>query len=189
MGLFSDVGRFFETRLEEFLKNHPHLELQAIAEQLGEQEREAMRLNRDLELQLEQIEQSLTQVAKDIQHWHKRGQQAEAGGRKDLAAAAKQREAMLLRDGNQLWGKMQGTKKRIEQAKSLLIQLQNKRQEVKAKMEELQASQQAQNNYDTSWENLTGDRPPTAASDPLESKFQQWEMDEQIRQMKQKMGK
>ena len=137
MGLFNDVGRFFETRLEEFLKNHPHLELQAIAEQLEGQEREAARLIQNLTTQLEQIEQNLTQLAKDIQHWHKRVQQAESGGRKDLAAAAKQREAALLREGNQLWGKMQGTKERISQTKALLLQVQNKKQEVKAKMDEL----------------------------------------------------
>ena len=137
MGLFNDVGRFFETRLEEFLKSHPHLELQAIAEQLEGQEREAVRLNQNLASQLDQIEQNLMQVAKDIQHWHKRVQQAEAGGRKDLAAAAKQREAALLRDGNQLWGKMQGTKQRMQETQSLLLQVQKKRQEVKAKMRQI----------------------------------------------------
>jgi uncharacterized protein (TIGR04376 family) len=189
MGLFNDVGRFFETRLEEFLKSHPHLELQAIAEQLQEQEGEASRLVRDLKSQLERIEQQITQLAQDIQHWHQRVQQAEKGGRQDLAAAAKTREAALLREGNQLWGKMQGTKKRIEQAQALLIQLQQKRQEVKAKMDELQASQKVQDDYTASWESNVGDRQTYAnASDPLEAQFQKWEMDEQIRQMKQNMG-
>lgn len=192
MGLFNDVGRFFETRLEEFLKSHPHLELQAIAEQLQEQEGEASRLVRDLKAQLERIEQQITQLAQDIQHWHQRVQQAEKGGRQDLAAAAKAREAALLREGNQLWGKMQGTKKRIEQAQALLIQLQQKRQEVKAKMDELKASQKVQDDYTTSWESNVGDRQThtdtTDASDPLEAQFQKWEMDEQIRQMKAKMG-
>ncbi|MGB2926871.1 MAG: TIGR04376 family protein [Limnothrix sp.] len=189
MGLFNEVGRFFETRLEEFLKNHPHLELQAIAEQLQDQEQEAFRLRRDLQSQLEQVEQRLMEVAKDIQHWHERVQQAEAGGRKDLAAAAKSREAMLLREGNQLWGKMQGTKKRLEQTQSLLLQLQQKGKEVQTKMDEMKTSQKVEDDYTTSWENLTGDRPPTTdGSDPLEAQFQQWEVDEQIRQMKQKMG-
>ena len=31
MGVFDDVSRFLEDRLEEFLKNNPHLELQALA--------------------------------------------------------------------------------------------------------------------------------------------------------------
>ena len=189
MGLFNEVGRFFETRLEEFLKSHPHLELQAIAEQLEEQEREAIRLRTDLQNQLEQVEQRLTTIAQDIKHWHQRVQQAEAGGRQDLAAAAKTREAALLREGNQFWGKMQGTKKRIEQTHSLLVQLQQKREEVQVKMDELQASQKVHDDYTTSWENLGGDRPTsTDASDPLEAKFQQWEVDDQIRKMKQKMG-
>ena len=185
MGLFNDVGQFFETRLEEFLQNHPHLELQAITEQVMEQEREAFRLNRDLESQLTQIEENLTKVAKDIKHWHERVQQAESGGRGDLAAAAKQREAALLREGNQLWGKMQGTKKRLEQAKTLLFQLQNKRKEIKAKIDEIKASQKVQDDYTSSWENI-GDRTYASASDPLEAKFAKWEMDEQIRQMKNK---
>lgn len=190
MGLFNDVGRFFETHLEEFLKSHPHLELQAIAEQLLEQETEATRLVRDLQTQLTQLEQQITQVAQDIQHWHQRIQQAEAGKRPDLAAAAKAREAALLRQGNQLWGKMQGTRKRLEQAQSLLVQLQQKRQELKVKMDELKASQKVQDEYTTSWETATGDRQSySSTSDPLEAQFQQWEMDEQIRQMKQKMGR
>jgi uncharacterized protein (TIGR04376 family) len=189
MGLFSDVGRFFETRLDEFLKSHPHLELQAIAEQLQEQEREAMRLERDLTSQLEKIEQQLTALAKDIQHWHQRVQQAEAGNRQDLAAAARQREAALLREGNQLWGSMQGTQKRIEQVKALLVQLRSKRTEVKAKMDELAATQKVRDDYTSSWETGMGDRPSSDPDDPLEAQFRQWEMDEQIRQMKQKMGR
>ncbi|MFM7876065.1 MAG: TIGR04376 family protein, partial [Microcystis panniformis] len=32
--LFDDVSRFLETQLEEFLKSHPQLELQALVEQL-----------------------------------------------------------------------------------------------------------------------------------------------------------
>lgn len=188
MGLFSDVGRFFETRLDEFLKSHPHLELQAIAEQLQEQEREAMRLERDLSTQLEKIEQQLVTLAQDIQHWHQRTQQAEAGDRQDLAAAARQREAALLREGNQLWGSMQGTKQRIEQVKTLLVQLRGKREEVKVKMDEIKTSQRVRDDYTTSWETGVGDRPSSDPNDPLEAQFQQWEMDEQIRQMKQKMG-
>lgn len=193
MGLFSEVGQFFETRLEEFLKAHPQLELQAIAEQLQEQEQEANRLTQDLQRQLTQVEQQIAQVAQDIQHWHQRVQQAEAGRRPDLASAAKAREAALLRQGNQLWGKMQGTKKRIEQAQSLLVQLQQKRQEVKQKMDELQASQKVEDAYTSSWESFSGtsgDRQTyNSATDPLEAQFQKWEMDEQIRQMKQNMGR
>jgi uncharacterized protein (TIGR04376 family) len=193
MGFFSEVGQFFETRLEEFLKAHPQLELQAIAEQLQEQEQEANRLTQDLQRQLTQTEQQIAQVAQDIQHWHKRTQQAEAGGRPDLAKAAQAREAALFRQGNQLWGKMQGLKKRLEKAQSLLVQLQQKRQEVKQKMDELQASQKVEDVYSSSWESFTGtagDRQTyNSATDPLEAQFQQWEVDEQIRQMKQKMNR
>ena len=44
MGLFDDLSRFLETRLEEFLKNNPHLELEAILEQLRQQEQDTSRL-------------------------------------------------------------------------------------------------------------------------------------------------
>ncbi|MGL4503833.1 MAG: TIGR04376 family protein, partial [Planktothrix sp.] len=44
MGLFEDFSRFFETRLDEFLKDNPHLELQALEEQLREQEEDTLRL-------------------------------------------------------------------------------------------------------------------------------------------------
>ena len=44
MSLFDDFSRFLETRLEEFLRNNPHLELQALLEQLREQEQDALKL-------------------------------------------------------------------------------------------------------------------------------------------------
>ena len=40
MGLFEDFSKLLETKLEEFLRSNPHLELQAIEEQLKEQEEE-----------------------------------------------------------------------------------------------------------------------------------------------------
>ncbi len=191
MGLFNEVGRFFETRLEEFLRENPQLELQAIEEQLREQEQGAQRLNRDLEAQRSQLEQQIMDVAKDIQHWHQRAKQAEAGGRADLAAAARGREGLLLRQGNQLWGKMEGARKRLEQSQVLLRQVQQKREEVKAKMAELKAadSRKTVDDYASSWDQSVGDREFSAATDPLEAQFQRWEMDEQIRQMKNKMGR
>ena len=51
MGLFEDLSQFLETRLEEFLAAHPHLELQAIEEQLREQEEDTLRLIANLQAQ------------------------------------------------------------------------------------------------------------------------------------------
>ncbi|MGK7915065.1 MAG: TIGR04376 family protein, partial [Prochloraceae cyanobacterium] len=51
MGLFEDFSHFLETRLDEFLRNNPHLELQAILEQLQEQEQDTLKLISQLQLQ------------------------------------------------------------------------------------------------------------------------------------------
>ncbi|MEY3222150.1 MAG: hypothetical protein RLZZ203_1006, partial [Cyanobacteriota bacterium] len=48
MSLFDDLSRFLESRLEEFLRNNPHLELQALLEQLREQEEDTLKLVADL---------------------------------------------------------------------------------------------------------------------------------------------
>ena len=44
MGLFEDLSSFLELRLDEFLKENPHLELQALEDKLQDQEDEAVRL-------------------------------------------------------------------------------------------------------------------------------------------------
>ncbi len=50
MGLFEDLSRFLEDRLDEFLRENPHLELQALEDKLRDQEEEALRLLADLRL-------------------------------------------------------------------------------------------------------------------------------------------
>ncbi|HEY9748351.1 MAG TPA: TIGR04376 family protein, partial [Allocoleopsis sp.] len=70
MGLFEDFSRFLETRLEEFLRNNPHLELQALEEQLREQEEEALRLMADLRLKEKQAQDNILATAQEIQRWH-----------------------------------------------------------------------------------------------------------------------
>jgi hypothetical protein len=48
MGLFEELSRFLESRLDEFLKANPHLELMALEEQLRGQEEDAISLLGDL---------------------------------------------------------------------------------------------------------------------------------------------
>ena len=65
MGLFDDFSQFLENRLEEFLQNNPHLELQALEEQLHQQEEDTLRLIIQLQRQekkLEQLKKGLMQV-------------------------------------------------------------------------------------------------------------------------------
>jgi uncharacterized protein (TIGR04376 family) len=192
MGLFDDINQFLEERLDEFLRDNPHLELQAIEEQLREQERDTSKLILKLELEEKSLQSQILETAEDIKTWHQRIAKAEAAQKQDLAAAAKEREAALLRQGNQVWGQMEGVKQRILQSKNLLQQVQQKLQEVKI--------QSAQSKKSSSGNNSSGDtvswdqRPESSAqysrsADPLEAEFQKWEVDEELERIKKNMRK
>jgi uncharacterized protein (TIGR04376 family) len=112
MGLFEDLSRFLENRLDEFLKANPHLELMALEEQLRGQEEDAINLLGTLKRRQQQLEDSILETAQAIQRWHERIKKAQAANREDLAQPAQAREAALLREGNHLWGanaRRQGT--------------------------------------------------------------------------------
>ena len=192
MGLFDDVGRFFETRLEEFLRNNPHLELQALSEQLREQEEDSLKLIRDFQLKEKELQEKILSTAKEIQRWHGRISKAKAAGREDLARAAQEREAALLREGNQLWGKMQGAKERIERTKELYRQIHARRQEVEAKAAEVSAERAAnktQQNWDTAGWNKKDGKNASGSGDSLEQEFRRWETEEELDRMKRNMGR
>jgi uncharacterized protein (TIGR04376 family) len=190
MGLFDDIGKFLEERLDEFLRDNPHLELQAIEDQLREQEEDTRRLIMNLQRQEQQIQDEILAIAKKIELWHKRVSKAESANEPDLARAAKEREATLLRQGNQKWGQMEGVKQNLVKAKELLHQTQQKRKEVQAKAAEAARSQaEAPPSSSTSgWEKATKYRSSTGY-DPLDDRFRQWEMDAEIEQMKRDLGK
>ncbi len=190
VGLFDDLSRFLENRLEEFLRNNPHLELEALLEQLREQEEDTLKLIADLQLQEKRSQDEILSTAQEIQKWHIRVQKAKSSGREDLAAKAQEREAALLRQGNQLWGHMQGLKERITQAQELLRKVQQRRQEVQTKAAEAQtarAKAQAQERLETSgWWNQAS---YGSGYDPLEETFRRWETEAELEQMKRNMGK
>lgn len=190
MGLFDDVSRFLEDRLEEFLRNNPHLELQAIEEQLREQEEDTLKLIADLQRQGNQLKEQILETAQDVQRWHVRIDKAKAAKRFDLLQSAQEREAALLRQGNQLWGQMAGLKERLRQAQELQNKIQQRRQEVKKKAAEVAAAraQAAENRWETTgWNQRSTSYRSYSAPDPLEAKFQRWEMDEELEQMKRNM--
>jgi uncharacterized protein (TIGR04376 family) len=192
MSLFDDFSQFLETRLEEFLRNNPHLELQALLEQLQQQEQDALRLIGQLQLQEKRLSDEILSIAKEIQTWHGRISKAKAARREDLAQAAIEREASLLRQGNQVWGQMEGTKKRLVQAKELLSQIQQRQKEVKAKADYVKASQgksQTTPNWDTiGWDRGADYKTHAPGIDPLEEEFRRWETNEELEQMKRNMG-
>ncbi|CDN15766.1 MAG: TIGR04376 family protein [Richelia sp.] len=194
MGLFDDLSRFLENRLEEFLRNNPHLELEALLEQLREQEEDTLKLIADLKVQEQRSQDDILSTAQEIQRWHIRVQKAKNAKRPDLAAAAQEREAALLRQGNVLWGQMQGLKERITQAQELLHKIQVRRQEVQAKATEAQANRaraqaqtKTQQRIDTSgWSSASS---YNRSFDDLEEKFRRWETEAELEQMKRDMGK
>ena len=191
MGLFDDFSRFLETRLEEFLRSNPHLELQAIEEQLKEQEEDTLRLILEIQKQEKQLQAEILSAAQEIQRWNDRANKAKAANRLDLAQAAQERQAALLRQGNQRWGQMQGCKERIEKAKELYCQIQVRRKEVRASAAEAatRATTKTEQNWDTKGWNQTPNYNSFNAADPLEQKFQNWEADEELDRMKRNMGK
>lgn len=193
MGLFDDFSQFLETRLEEFLHNNSHLELQALLEQIQEQERDTLKSIAQLQSEEKRLQDEILAIAKQIQTWHERISKAKAAGRLDLARAAEEREATLLRQGNSLWGQMEGTKKRLLQAKELLGQIQSRKQEVKIKAERVKTARtkfQTSANADTiGWDRGGSYKNYTSGTDSLEEQFARWEMDEELERMKRNMGR
>jgi len=192
MGLFDDFSRLLENRLEEFLRSNPHLELQAIEEQLKEQEEDTLRLILDIQKQEKTLQAEILSAAQEIQRWNDRANKAKAAQRLDLAQAAQERQAALLRQGNQRWGQMQGCKERIEKAKELYRQIQSRRKEVRAKAAEAAAtrtSTKTEPNWDTKGWNQSSNYNSFKAADPLEQKFQNWEAEEELDRMKRNINR
>lgn len=191
MGLFDDFNRFLESRLEEFMRNNPHLELEALLEQLREQEEDTLKLIADLQLQEKRSQDEILSTAQEIQRWHIRVEKAKTAGRLDLAQAAQEREAALLREGNQRWGHMQGLKERITKAKELLQQIQQRGKEVQVKAAEVQtnrANYQTTQRWETDGWNRTTNKSQGGADD-LENEFRNWETQDELERLKRNMGR
>ncbi len=194
MSIFDNINQFVEKQLEDFLRKHPHLELSALEEQLKEQERDTKNLISEFQLKEKKLQQEIIAIAEKIKTWHTRVDMAEAAGKPDLAEAAKEREAALLRQGNQVWGKMEGVKKRIPQAEELLKQIQQRLKVVKAKYAEAKAANLHQDKYrdryTKGWHQGANDHYSNYSStvDPLEEKFQQLEVDEELQTIKNNLN-
>lgn len=191
MGLFEDLSRFLETRLDEFLKANPHLELMGLEDQLRGQEQDAITLLGDLKRRQKHLEDSILSTAQDIQKWHARLNKAQAANRPDLVKMAEEREAALLRQGNQYWGQMQGVKQQIEQTRTLQQQIHDRRRELKAKIAAAEAERAAQrtSNWDTGWHTSPTMGFSQTPLDPVEESFQRWEMEQELEDLKRQMGR
>ncbi|NJN60312.1 MAG: TIGR04376 family protein [Coleofasciculaceae cyanobacterium RL_1_1] len=206
MSLFGDFSKFLEDRLDEFLQNNPHLELQVLEDELRDQEADTVKLITEFELKEKQLEAKILETAEKIQLWHGRVAKARQAGQTELANGAAEREAALLREGNQLWAQRKAASDRLEQTKTLQAEIRERRRALKAKAAELQAQQaSASAAADTSssasarsssqadgytatddrWD--AGNTSYTKAADPLEQAFASWEMDDELDELKRKM--
>jgi uncharacterized protein (TIGR04376 family) len=192
MGLFEDLSRFLETRLDEFLKANPHLELWGLEDQLRGQEQDAIHLLGDLKRREKQLEDSILATAQEIQRWHDRMQRAQTANRLDLMKAAQEREASLLRQGNQYWGQLKGVKEQIDQTRTLQQEIHDRRRELKAKIAATQAQRTAQRtttSWDTGWAKPPFEDLGRTPLDPVEESFQRWETEQELEDLKRQMGR
>jgi uncharacterized protein (TIGR04376 family) len=184
MGVLEDLRQFLSTRLEEFIRSNPQLELQILDDQLEHQENEVAQLLTSYSQQQQQLQDQILKIAEDIKLWHDRAHKAQQAGMTDLAQGAKEREATLLKQGNQIWAQMELVKQRRQQTQDLQTQIKTRRQELQIKIAE-NRKQQTQTAYNYNWQNL---HPPTPQDD-LEMKFRKWETEAELERLKRKMGK
>jgi len=188
MAIFDNWSRFFEQRLEEFLKNNPLLELQVILDELTDQEQDTANLIIDLEKEEKRRQDEILSIAKEIEKWHERVRLAESLGKQDLAQAAKERESALLNEGNQTWVKMTSAKERQAKTRELLAQIKTRKQEIKTKLDQLNASKKSDptppKSASTPPNQTFSSKPYSGGYDSLDEQFNQLEMDDEIERLK-----
>ena len=190
MGLLEDISRFLETRLEEFIRNNPQIELQILEDKLRQQQQEIAKLIVNSKQEEKVLQDRILEIAEEIRIWHDRTVKAESFNRPDLANPAKEREAALLRQGNQVWAQMELIKKRAIDSQTLQVQIQERLKEVQVKIAEAAKTAKAKPTASASldWDSLY--TPPFRdPNDKLEETFRRWEMDEELDRLKRNMGK
>lgn len=187
MSLFDDVSQFLEAQLDVFLQENPQLALQVLEDQLREQEAETRRLILKLQQQEEQLQGDILAIAEDIRIWHQRITKADAAGRQDLVTPAREREAALLRQGNQRWGQLQSTQDNRKQSEVLLQKTLSKRQELAQKMATAKASQ-TPTPPPSGWQNAERYRRSPDSFDVVDSQFREWELEDELQQMRKDLG-
>ena len=191
MGVFEDMNRFLEERLEEFLKSHPNLELKVLDDQLREQEQALQKTLLQMTTEQQQTQKNIYKTAQEVQRWHERIEKAEQAQRPDLANAAREREAAFLRQGNQQWAQMKLLEQNIQQTQKLSVQFASRRQDLQVKIQEAQGASAGAPTPE-SWQSTTTEKPWTSQYTPsqpdsLEAQFKQWEMEEELQVLKRKL--
>ena len=183
MGIFEDFSNFLEARLEEFLDKNPQLKLEVLSDELKKQERDTIKLILNLQAEQKKLEAEIVNLGKEIQKWHPRIEKARASGRLDLAQEAENREINLLRLGKLLWGQMETAKSKIKESQELLDSIKIKQQELEIKIQQIKKNNYS--SYNKSFNNVNTNYGYSGDGlDPLEDKFQQWEIDQELKKMK-----
>jgi uncharacterized protein (TIGR04376 family) len=185
MNIFEDLNRFLETKLEEFLKNNPDLQIQILLEQLEKEEKDTLKLIKQLENEKKSLEKEILTLGEDIKLWHGRIEQATKAKRDDLSSAAQERKATLLRQGNQVWARMSGVKEKTVKSQELLAQIQERKKEVQEKYqrEKINTKQTKSSDFETNtWQNSS----KYTSVDDLEAEFHRLEIDEELERLKGK---
>jgi uncharacterized protein (TIGR04376 family) len=188
MGLFDDMKRLLETQLDDFMSKNPHLQVQVLEEQLQQQEVDSNKLLVDLRLQEKQLQQEILNTGQEIKGWHERVAKAQSAGRTDLAGAAQERVDGLLRQGNQLWGKMQGLKDRQAQTAQLLDTIKVRQVELQKKAAEIKATAATNKVWEKPSMPWSSETSKPDRSDPLEAEFLKWETEEELARLKKNLG-
>jgi uncharacterized protein (TIGR04376 family) len=191
MRLLAELSAFLEQRLDEFLKNHPEIELSLLDEELRQQETDTRKSLLELQSQQQRLEADILATAQEIKRWYERTGKAKAAGREDLAQGAQARQDTLLKQGNQQWEQRQMVRGRLQQTQTLLQQLLTRRQEVQQQLEQ-QRAQQRQSPIPPTSPNTSASTTQTSApnsdGDDLEAKFRRWELDAELDALKRSMG-
>lgn len=183
MNIIDELNRFLEDRLEEFLKQNPHLELQALDEELSDQLHQARQRLSQFEQQEKTLQMQIVDTAKEVELWHRRVRKAEGAGRQDLAQGARNREQELLNQGNHLWKQMQVRQTLQGEHRQLIQSIEQRRQELHQKMAALKTEKAKNSPNAQPWPAS----PPPRDLDPLEHLFQQLETDLELEELKKQL--
>jgi len=185
MGIFDalgGLGQFIESRLDEFLRDHPELELQVLADQVEQQFTETLRLLQSSQGEEERYKKEILALAEEIKTWHGRVEKAKRVNRPDLAAQAQEVENRLLQQGNGVWAAMKGAAQRQHEMRQLLVQIQSKREEIKLRQQDLWRQQSATPRSSSS------PQPPSPSDGQklrdLEQAFAKLEMDLELEKLR-----
>jgi len=174
VGLWDDLEKFLEARLEQFLQANPQIQVYVLLEQIQLEETQAKHRLVNLRDEEKELYAQILDTAQQIQKWAARRQKAQIAGRNDLAQAAKDQESALLTKGNQLWSRKNEVLSQLKATEDLLQKLVPRRQELEAKVRQSNEPKQPRAN------------PSTQEVDAL---FERWEIDQALEDLKRKMGR